>query len=74
MCLCGITFSESVICGTLCHNKHREPTKEEVDDLLGGVEKLTKSLFLIMAIKKMLHIFRLATYSTGSRCLIASRW
>ncbi len=30
----------------LCdHNKHRDPTKEEVEELISGVEKLTKSLF-----------------------------
>ncbi len=30
----------------LCdHNKEREPTKEEVDELIGGVEKYTKTLF-----------------------------
>lgn len=30
----------------LCdHNKHREPTKEEIEELISGVEKLTKTLF-----------------------------
>lgn len=30
----------------LCdHNKKREPTKEEVEELISGVEKFTKSLF-----------------------------
>jgi hypothetical protein len=30
----------------LCdHNKHREPSKEEVQDLVDGVEKITKTLF-----------------------------
>jgi hypothetical protein len=30
----------------LCdHNKHRDPTKEEIDEILDGVEKLTKTLF-----------------------------
>ena len=30
----------------LCdHNKDRDPTKEEVDELIGGVEKFTKTLF-----------------------------
>lgn len=28
-----------------CHKKEREPTKEDVDDLIIGVEKITKSLF-----------------------------
>ena len=30
----------------LCdHNREREPTRDEVDELIGGVEKLTKTLF-----------------------------
>jgi hypothetical protein len=30
----------------LCdHNKHREPTKDEIEELINGVEKLTKTLF-----------------------------
>jgi hypothetical protein len=30
----------------LCdHNKHRDPTKEEVAELIDGVEKLCKTLF-----------------------------
>jgi hypothetical protein len=30
----------------LCdHNKHREPTKDEIEDLINGVDKITKSLF-----------------------------
>lgn len=30
----------------LCdHNKHREPTKEEIEELINGVEKITKTLF-----------------------------
>lgn len=30
----------------LCdHNKHRDPTKEEIEELVDGVEKLTKTLF-----------------------------
>lgn len=30
----------------LCdHNKHREPTKDELEELINGVEKLTKTLF-----------------------------
>jgi hypothetical protein len=30
----------------LCdHNKHRDPTKEEIEELIDGVEKLTKTLF-----------------------------
>lgn len=30
----------------LCdHNKHRDPTKEEINELINGVEKLTKTLF-----------------------------
>jgi len=30
----------------LCdHNKHRDPTKEDLDELINGVEKLTKTLF-----------------------------
>ena len=30
----------------LCdHNKEREPTKEEVEELISGVEKFTKTLF-----------------------------
>ena len=28
-----------------CHAKDREPTKQEVDDLVGGVEQLAKTLF-----------------------------
>lgn len=28
-----------------CHKKEREPTKEDVDELIKGVEKITKSLF-----------------------------
>ncbi|HEY1059255.1 MAG TPA: hypothetical protein VGE55_11055 [Limnobacter sp.] len=30
----------------LCdHNKHRDPTKDEIEELISGVEKLTKTLF-----------------------------
>ncbi len=30
----------------LCdHNKHRDPTKEEIQELINGIEKLTKTLF-----------------------------
>jgi hypothetical protein len=30
----------------LCdHNKHRDPTKDEIEELIDGVEKLTKTLF-----------------------------
>lgn len=30
----------------LCdHNKHRDPTREEIEELIDGVEKLTKTLF-----------------------------
>ena len=30
----------------LCdHNKKREPKKEEIDDLINGVEKITKTIF-----------------------------
>jgi hypothetical protein len=30
----------------LCdHNKHRDPTKEEIQELIDGIEKLTKTLF-----------------------------
>ena len=46
MCQCGERFSYSVTFEILCtHKKTSEPTDEQVDELIAGVNSVIKNVF-----------------------------